>query len=144
MERGTDARIVRARDVLQQQLASPWRVARLAALVDLSPSRFAHLFQAHVGMPPLRYLQQLRLERARVLLESTSTSVAAVMRSVGYADASHFSKDFRRRFGAGPREYRRDHRAAGRCGTAADLQQRSSGGGDLVGRGQAAWKNQSE
>jgi AraC family transcriptional regulator of arabinose operon len=143
MERATDPRIVRVLEVMHQQFACPWRVSQLAALADLSPSRFAHLFETHVGVAPLRYLRHLRLDRARMLLERTSTSVAEVMRSVGYGDASHFSKDFRRRFGTGPREHRRDCRAASGRYPAAD-DRRSPSRGDLPGHGRPPWKNPSE
>ena len=126
MEMDTDARIARVREAMHQRLAERWRIDRLAALAGLSPSRFAHRFRELVGLSPLQYLQRLRLDRARDLFESTSNPIAEVMRSVGYADASHFSKEFRRRFGAGPREYRRDHRAQG-SGPAANHQRRRSG-----------------
>ncbi len=103
-----DQRIAQSITAMEQRLAEPWRVRDLAALADLSPSRFAHLFRESIGVSPLRYLHDLRMERARHLLERTSLQVKDVMPLVGYADPSHFSKDFRRHFGVGPREYRHD------------------------------------
>ena len=64
------------------------------------------LFIAQTGFPPVRYLQRLRLRRARLLLEGTLLSVKEVMALVGYNDASHFSRDFRRQHGASPTEFR--------------------------------------
>ena len=96
---------------IQGRLDEAWRVEDLAAVAQLSPSRFAHVFRRAVGMAPRQYLRQLRMERARELLQDTDCSVAAVMRSIGYRDPSRFSRDFRRRFGVGPREYRYDHRS---------------------------------
>ena len=110
MEPRDHERIGRVLEVLQERLADVWRAEDFAALAHLSPSRFAHVFREAVGMAPGQYLRQLRMERARQLLDDTTCPVAAVMRSVGYRDASHFSRDFRRRFGVGPREYRHDRR----------------------------------
>ena len=115
METPNDDRVGRAIAAIHAQLARSWRINDLAALALLSPSRFAHLFRRAVGVPPGRYLQQLRMDRARQLLENTPAPVAEVMRTVGYIDPSHFARDFRRRFGAGPREWRRDHRLRSRC-----------------------------
>jgi transcriptional regulator GlxA family with amidase domain len=81
--------------------ASP-SVPRLAALIGLSPSRFAHLFRDETGIPPARYLHRLRMQRARVLLERTFLSVRDVMRQVGFRDPSHFARDFRRYHGVAP------------------------------------------
>ena len=142
MEMDNDARIARAREAMHQRLTERWRIDSLAALAGLSPSRFAHLFRGLVGVSPLRYLQRLRLDRARYLLESTSCPIAEVMRSVGYTDASHFSKDFRRRFGAGPREYRRDHRVD--QAAANDPGRHSGPGGALPGPAEVSWKAPSD
>jgi len=81
--------------------ASP-SVSELASLAGLSPSRFAHLFRDEVGTPPGRYLQRLRMQRARVLLERTFLTVREVMRQVGFRDPSHFARDFRRYHGVAP------------------------------------------
>lgn len=92
---------------MHERMSEQWRVRDLAALVDLSPSRFAHLFQRTVGISPLRYLRQLRMARARQLLEESALEVREVRRLVGCTDASHFSRDFRREYGVGPRDHRR-------------------------------------
>jgi len=108
-----DTRIARALDVMQHQVAEPWTIRTLAALVGLSPSRFAHLFRRATGTSPLRFLHTLRMTRARQLLEDTPLPVRDVMRLVGWKDPSHFSRDFQRRFGVGPRRYRAAHAVNG-------------------------------
>jgi AraC-like DNA-binding protein len=82
-------------------------IAKLAATVNLSPSRFAHLFQQEVGTSPARYVHTLRMLRARALLEQTFLSVKQVMARVGCNDPSHFSRDFRRVHGVTPGSCRR-------------------------------------
>jgi AraC family transcriptional regulator of arabinose operon len=90
--------ISRMEDTLESGPAIP----ELAAWVRLSPSRFAHLFRAETGTPPGRYLQTMRMQRARVLLERTFLPVREVMIRVGFRDPSHFARDFRRFHGITP------------------------------------------
>ena len=108
MDNTRDPRIRRAIEVLEDRLAERVTVRELAGAANLSVSRFAHLFQQETGLSPGRYLHRLRMERARLLLLRTSLRIAEVMALVGCTDPSHFSRDFRRYVGAGPREYRRD------------------------------------
>jgi len=91
-----DPRVTWAVHYMQRHLDEPIRVAALATSVNLSPSRFRHLFRTQAGVGPLQYLQRLRLRRARLLIERTFLSVKEVMALVGYNDPSYFSKDFRR------------------------------------------------
>jgi transcriptional regulator GlxA family with amidase domain len=107
-----DQRIEYSRYLIERRLAERVRIGEIAAQVGLSPSRFAHLFRSVVGTSPLRYLRQLRIERARQLLEDTSLPIKEVMRQAGCTDKSHFSKDFRARFGVGAQQYRAAFRNA--------------------------------
>src|SRR4051812_33622131 len=74
----------------------------LAASLNLSPSRFRHLFKAQTGIAPALYLRRMRLERARQLIETTFLSVKEVRSGVGVNDDSHFARDFKREFGRSP------------------------------------------
>lgn len=91
-----DRRITWAVAYMQRHLADPIAIPALAARVNLSPSRFRHLFKAQIGLGPAQYLQSLRLRRARLLIERTFLTVKEVMALVGYNDPSHFARDFRR------------------------------------------------
>ena len=102
-----DPRIAWARVEMERRLQEPLSPADLAAATRLSPSRFARLFRADVGVPPARYLHHLRLARAKVLLERTFLTVRQVRTLVGLHDASRFSRDFRRAYGIGPGEMSR-------------------------------------
>lgn len=81
-------------------------VDSLAAMVGLSPSQFSWLFRRQVGVAPLRYQSDLRMARARELLDSTALSVAAVAQGCGYDDALYFSRQFTRTHGLSPSAYR--------------------------------------
>jgi transcriptional regulator GlxA family with amidase domain len=103
MKGGTvDRRVTWAVGHMHRHLAAPITIPELAALVNLSPSRFRSLFSDQIGTGPAQYLQHLRLRRARLLLERTFLSVKEVMGLVGYNDPSHFSRDFRRVHGVAP------------------------------------------
>lgn len=106
-----DPRIAHVIRHLETTIEASPSVPELAALIGLSPSRFAHLFRDQTGTPPGRYLHRLRMQRARVLLERTFLSVREVMRQVGFRDPSHFARDFRRYHGVAPSVLRgRTHR----------------------------------
>ena len=97
-----DPRIAVIVERMHLEINQPLSVAGLAASVNLSPSRLMHLFRAETGVPPGRYLRDLRLSRARSQLETTFLSVKQVMFEVGFSDPSHFSRAFKLRFGISP------------------------------------------
>jgi AraC-like DNA-binding protein len=89
---------------MRQELDQPLTVRDLAEAVSMSESGFAHLFKATMGVSPLRFLKQMRLEHARKSLLSGS-SVSETANSVGYASLSHFISAFKRHFGESPKVY---------------------------------------
>lgn len=101
-----DGRIRWAREQIETHLDQRLTIQWLADNVQLSQSRFAHLFREQVGVSPARYLHRVRMDRARLLLERTSLTVKQVMHQVGCHDPSHFARDFRRHHGFAPREWR--------------------------------------
>jgi transcriptional regulator GlxA family with amidase domain len=103
---GMDWRVRTAIDVMLGTIDRPLAVTDLARRVNLSRSRFTHLFRADIGCSPARYLREARLDRARQLLEDTALSIKEIMFRVGFNDPSHFTRDFARRYGASPRTFR--------------------------------------
>ena len=100
--RNMDPRIADVIARMERTLETAPDIPGLAGSVQLSTSRFAHLFRAETGMPPGRYLHTVRMQRARVLLERTFLTVREVMTRVGARDPSHFARDFRRFHGVPP------------------------------------------
>ncbi|WP_051388982.1 AraC family transcriptional regulator [Arthrobacter sp. 35W] len=98
--------IDRAKAYLQTHIAERASVAELAAMARLSPSHFAALFRSQVGLPVLAYQTQLRMSRARELLDTTDLSVAGIAAAVGYPDAFYFSRQFRSVHGTTALRYR--------------------------------------
>jgi transcriptional regulator GlxA family with amidase domain len=124
-----DPRVTRVIEMMEAQLDRPVSLADLAAAVNLSPSRMARIFKQHTGKPPARYLHDLRLARARVLLERTYLSVKQVMVCVGLNDPSHFSRDFRRAHGFSPSHLRQRSWAADDFRHARPFEARADGNG---------------
>jgi transcriptional regulator GlxA family with amidase domain len=113
IENSVDWRVRLIIEVMQRDLDRPLPIAKLADRVNLSPSRFAHLFQRDTGFSPTRYLRELRLDRARALAEESALSVKEIMARVGFNDPSHFTRDFKCRHGVSPRTLRVRARSAG-------------------------------
>lgn len=90
-----------ARDFLHTSYARPVALADLATVSGLSRFHLLRAFEAETGLPPYTYLLQLRVERAKRLLESgVPISRAAV--EVGFADQSHLHRHFKRFVGVTP------------------------------------------
>src|SRR3970040_1757818 len=104
-----DPRVVWAMGQMEHTLANAVSGAVLPRGVNLSVSRFSHLFREETGLSPSAYLRRMRLERARALLERTFLSVKEVMANVGFRDPSHFAREFRRFHGISARQLRRQH-----------------------------------
>jgi AraC-like DNA-binding protein len=94
-------------DFIEEHLAEELRLAALADLVSLSPYHFARAFRQSFGLPPHRYHNARRMERAKALLADPANSVTAIARGLGFAETSSFSAAFRKNTGASPRDYRR-------------------------------------
>jgi AraC-like DNA-binding protein len=101
-----DHRVRKVIALAEGSLHKGWTPAKLAALVNLSPSRLHQLFKKETGLPPARYLRRLRMRRAKELLETTHLSVKQVMAFVGLTDESHFVRDFKQACGLTPARYR--------------------------------------
>ncbi|MYR45890.1 GlxA family transcriptional regulator [Streptomyces sp. SID5910] len=87
-------------------------VESLAARAALSPRHFARAFQAETGTTPGRYVDRVRLEHARRLLEDSGDGVEEISRISGYGTPEAMRRAFVRALGASPAEYRRRFRPA--------------------------------
>ncbi|MER5875942.1 MULTISPECIES: GlxA family transcriptional regulator [unclassified Streptomyces] len=87
-------------------------VESLAARARLSPRHFARAFQAETGTPPGRYVEGVRLEHARRLLEDTPDGVEEISRASGYGTPEAMRRAFVKTLGSAPAEYRRRFRPA--------------------------------
>lgn len=82
-------------------------VAQMVAISGLAERSFKRRFALATGMSPLDYVQHLRLEEAKQMLESGDASIESIAFEVGYRDASFFNRLFRRKVMMSPTQYRR-------------------------------------
>jgi AraC-like DNA-binding protein len=108
--RATLRRLVRARDLLHADLQRGATLDELAAVSGLSRGFRARSFTRTFGVPPHRYLVELRFEQAKRAL-ARGTSVTEACLEVGFESLGSFSASFHRRVGVSPREWQRRTRA---------------------------------
>lgn len=94
--------ISRAVQWIRDNMAEPMRVGDLARRTGLSVSAFHRTFRAVTGSSPLQFQKQLRLQSARQLLATHSSSASQVAFEVGYESAAQFNREYRRLFGNPP------------------------------------------
>jgi transcriptional regulator GlxA family with amidase domain len=98
-------------DWIGEHLAEPLDVERLAGRAGMSPRNFHRRFVEATGETPGRFVETLRLDQARQLLQ-TRASLKEIAAWTGYVTQGQFSKAFARRFGVGPGLFREMHAGA--------------------------------
>jgi len=78
----------------------------LAKLCNISVSRFSSVFKESIGVSPIEYLTEVRLDKAKQSLTLSKDSIASIAQGCGYNSTSNFSKAFKSRFDVTPNEYR--------------------------------------
>jgi len=101
-----DAEILEVQTWLEEHYQEPVMIEAVAQRFGMSSRNFIRRFKKATGDTPLSYLQALRLEAAKKLLEETNLPVEEVTSRVGYEDISSFTRLFCRRTGLPPRQYR--------------------------------------
>lgn len=104
---------------IMDNLEADLSVRALAERVDMSPRHFGRCFQDELGMTPAKFVERLRFEAAKQLLEEGDDSAEQVAARCGFGSAETLRRVFIRRAGVGPAAYReRLRRSAGRTGRA--------------------------
>jgi AraC-like DNA-binding protein len=101
-----DARVSRAVAAIHRDPTRNWSVEGLASVAGISRSRFAQLFLATVGEPPLRYVHRWRLAMSFDLLRRSNLPVGEVAHAIGYESEAAFSRAYKTMFGTTPRDDR--------------------------------------
>lgn len=100
-------------DRLAADVSAGFSADALASACHTSYRTLHRRFSASAGMPPLEYLQRLRVEGAKALLENSRMSLDAIVAEVGYGDVSSFRRLFGHYVGLTPAQYRRRFRRSG-------------------------------
>lgn len=82
-------------------------VNRIAQQMHRDRSHLFRVFKETVGISLQEYLEHVRMDRAATLLRTTAMNVNEIMTAVGYGNASHFTRQFRKLYGEAPTRYRR-------------------------------------
>jgi transcriptional regulator GlxA family with amidase domain len=101
-----DAAVATAQAWISQNYASPNPVARMVSHSGLAARTFKRRFRIATGYVPVDYVQALRIEEAKQMLETTSDPIEAIAGEVGYEDPAFFRRLFKRRTGITPARYR--------------------------------------
>lgn len=99
---GQAHRMVRAVEKLRENFDKPLRIEAVARELGMSLSAFHAHFKAVTAISPLQFQKQLRLQEARRLMLSEDLDAGEAGYRVGYDDASHFNRDYKRHFGEPP------------------------------------------
>ncbi|MGQ0610993.1 MAG: GlxA family transcriptional regulator [Paracoccaceae bacterium] len=102
-----NAKLLQAAAFLEARIEEEFDLDACAEHLGLSRRQVERLFNRYLGTTPVRYMNDLRLQRGRALLGETDMKVTEVAAACGYASTSHFSKSFRRKYGVSP--YRFSH-----------------------------------
>ena len=115
-----DKRVEKIIEMMRADVRGELTLTEFAHSVNLSVWRLCHIFKSDVGMPPIKYLKLLRMERAKGLLESSFLSVKEIAFQVGLNDESHFVRDFKSTYGYSPTTYRAQFKLNGANGNGAN------------------------
>ncbi|MCU0569206.1 MAG: AraC family transcriptional regulator [Oculatellaceae cyanobacterium Prado106] len=91
---------------LNENFSNPISLEQLVELTQLNRSYLIRVFRQTVGMPPYTYLNQIRVEKAKQLLQQ-GMEIAAVAIAVGLSDQSHLTRHFKQIVGITPGQYRK-------------------------------------
>ena len=100
--------IGKAQQYIIQNFSKELSLEEVSKYVDISPYYFSKLFKEETDQTFVEYLTGLRVEKAKEMLASPSSSIKEVCMAVGYSDPNYFSRIFKKVTGRTPTEYR-DH-----------------------------------
>ena len=98
----TPRRLKLVDELIEARLDAKLTVGELAAALRLSTGFFCRAFKASVGKAPHDYIIDLRVSRARALLQSTPLDLSAIAHASGFASHAHMTATFRNRLGVTP------------------------------------------
>ncbi|NOK19682.1 GlxA family transcriptional regulator [Corallococcus carmarthensis] len=102
-----DTAVLRAQEWLEAHLCGPVTLTGAAVAASLGERTLLRRFRKATGDTPLDYVQRLRVEAARRLLETTPRTVEDIAQAIGYADTTSFRRRFKARTGLTPDAYRK-------------------------------------
>ncbi len=102
----TNPAILDAVRVMEDHIAEPVPLTRLAASAGISPRQLNRLFRGRLGRSTMQYYRELRLDKAMNLLRNSPLPLTEIALASGFANSSHFARQFSDHFGAAPSTFR--------------------------------------
>ena len=107
-----DDRLARMIGYFEEHFSDPaCSPSRCAEAFSVSESQLRRIFTARLGIPPVNYLQNLRLGKAKLMLTQETVPIGEIAERCGFSSAFYFSRLFRERFGTTPSRYAISNRA---------------------------------
>ncbi|MNR05126.1 HTH-type transcriptional activator Btr [compost metagenome] len=100
--------ITEIKDYLIKHYNEPIRIADLAARFFISPLYLSQFFKQKTGETYVNFLAQIRINKAKELLQNTDLKVYEICEMVGYSDTQHFARLFEKLTGSKPRDFRKN------------------------------------
>ncbi len=91
---------------IQENISNNITIDQLAEIMHFHPNYFTKLFKKYMGIPPIQYINKIRLEKAKNLLKTSNMSIQQIASATGFCDIYHFSKTFKSYTGFSPSEYK--------------------------------------
>ena len=101
----SDQLVKQVQEFIEQNFQQSMQVSSLAAMANITPRTLNRRFQASVAMRPVEYIQAVRVEQAKRLLELGDVTIKSLAEQVGYDDISSFTRLFKRATELTPKEY---------------------------------------
>lgn len=98
--------VIEAKQYMEKNIHHPFTIADIAQILHISDRYLYNLFIQFEGIPPKRFLNTLRLQRAKNLLSNSSITITEIANSCGFSDVLCFSRFFSQQTGLSPTKYR--------------------------------------
>jgi len=105
-KRLTHAQLQQTIDYIHAHLDQDLSLAKLASIINISPTYFASLFKQSMGVAPHQYVIQQRVEQAKFMLSKTDLAISDIASKVGFSSQSHLTQQFKRLTGMTPKQVR--------------------------------------
>jgi len=105
-EEQTSGIITKAKSFIEDSYSKDISLDDVSRIVDISPYYFSKLFKEVTGENFIEYLTNIRIEKAKKLLQNRDVSIKNICVDTGYSDPNYFSRIFKKQVGVTPTEYR--------------------------------------